>query len=170
MSAKSAPIYLDKTTLVIIPCSARKTSLRAKPVAEVSVLDQLPSDLSEQLADARRAIANNAQIDESTLAPAWRRYSGTLYHAAAPVLGNAIQRGQLPHLLILSGGYGIVHARDPIGTYNATLVLAHWPNDFATCDSRVCESQLSEQSNIASECQHWLRPGSEASSVAESWR
>lgn len=137
MSAKSAPIYLDKTTLVIIPCSARKTSLRAKPVAEVSVLDQLPSDLSEQLADARRAIANNAQIDESTLAPAWRRYSGTLYHAAAPVLGNAIQRGQLPHLLILSGGYGIVHARDPIGTKpRGASRFSGWKNFVAVSISR----------------------------------
>jgi hypothetical protein len=130
MSGNSAPIYLDKSTLVIIPCSAKKNGCQAKAVAKISMLDQLPSDLSKKLADARRAIAHKVQLDERTLTPAWQRYNGTLYCAAAPVLGNAIQRGQLPHLLILSGGYGIVHAREPIGTYNATLVLRHWPNDL----------------------------------------
>ena len=42
-------------------------------------------------------------------------------------MGAAIASGRLPHLLILSGGYGVIRADEPIGDYNARLILSRWP-------------------------------------------
>jgi hypothetical protein len=59
--------------------------------------------------------------------PALRRYTGSLYVAAADKLEAALAE-RLPHLLILSGGYGIVHARDPIGWYERHFRPRDWPS------------------------------------------
>jgi len=58
------------------------------------------------LVEARRNVGKKANLQTSSLMPAWKRYTGNLYHAMRPALTTAIERGQLPHLLILSGAYG----------------------------------------------------------------
>jgi hypothetical protein len=80
-------------------------------------------------------------LNETTLLPAWRRYVGALYEAAGSALREAVESDRAPHLLILSGGYGVVRADERIGDYNAKLVLSRWPRgllqsaiaDYARC-------------------------------------
>jgi hypothetical protein len=88
-------------------------------------LDQLPADLAERLQAARIANRDRAHIDETLLMPAWQRYAGTLYQVAHSALEKAVEDGR--HLLILSGGYGIVTAREPIGMYEARFRATQWP-------------------------------------------
>ena len=57
--------------------------------------------------------------------PAWRRYNGMLYSNAGQALQSAVAAGM--HVLIISGGYGIVKACEPIGHYSTRLVLSAWP-------------------------------------------
>ena len=64
-------------------------------------------------------------MDERTLAPAWRRYDGHFYQAAGGALAEAVR--QRLHLLILSGGYGVLLACEPIGLYDAALKTSWWP-------------------------------------------
>jgi len=56
--------------------------------------------------------------------PAWRRYTGTFYQKASPALADAVTRS---HVLIISGGYGILRADELIGWYDRQLNLADWP-------------------------------------------
>lgn len=59
--------------------------------------------------------------------PAWHRYTGTLYQSARLGFERAQDMCWFQHLLILSGGYGIVRAGDPIGTYNLAMEENNWP-------------------------------------------
>jgi len=56
--------------------------------------------------------------------PAWRRYTGTFYQHARPALADPVAAG---HVVIISGGYGIARADEPIGWYDKVLHLADWP-------------------------------------------
>jgi hypothetical protein len=56
--------------------------------------------------------------------PAWRRYTGTFYQHARPALADAVATG---HVAIISGGYGIVRADEPIGWYDKVLQFTDWP-------------------------------------------
>lgn len=57
--------------------------------------------------------------------PAWRRYNGGFYAKAGDRLRDAVAR-EAP-LLILSGGYGLLHPREPIGDYDKVMRLSDWP-------------------------------------------
>ena len=57
--------------------------------------------------------------------PAWRRYIGALYTAAAPALEQAVE-SERPQL-ILSGGYGLLLANEPIGAYDRAFSASDWP-------------------------------------------
>ena len=116
--------------LIVIPCSGRKLVGASVAQRAIRYSADLTPDLAKRLAEARKAIAQEPKLNETALMPAWRRYVGGLYEAASPELQEAIQRGRLPHFLILSGGYGIVRAEEPIGNYNARLVLSRWPRDL----------------------------------------
>lgn len=110
--------------LTIIPCSAKKA--RTGDHQEGSRLtNDLEPDTARQLLDSRERLRERAQVDESTLLPAWMRYTGLLYESAGDCLANALDRGE--HILIISGGYGVVKADEPIGWYEAVLNLAWWP-------------------------------------------
>lgn len=69
-------------------------------------------------------VLSTADADETRLLPAWRRYSGTFYQRAHRALTEAVANG---HVVIISAGYGLVRADEPIGTYNKKLHLADWP-------------------------------------------
>ena len=73
-----APADLAQT-LIIVPCSGRKSRQVASSGGGHSILNDITPDLSRRLQDARRAIASEVQLDEHALLPAWRRYSGELY-------------------------------------------------------------------------------------------
>lgn len=114
-----------RDTLILIPCSGAK--IVSPGVREVgpSLLEELPSDLAAQLTQAREARRGPARVDETSRLAAWRRNDGTLYRAARPALEWMVRSGG--HLLIISGGYGVVRADEPIGLYEARLRRSHWP-------------------------------------------
>jgi hypothetical protein len=66
-----------------------------------------------------------AAIDEATLLRAWKRYCGSLYTSATTALAE-IDRLDL-HLVILSGGYGVVRYDEPIGNYDHVFKASSWP-------------------------------------------
>lgn len=56
--------------------------------------------------------------------PAWQRYDGHLYRAAAPVLAELASTDRL---LVLSGGYGLLESTDLIGDYDRKMRVSDWP-------------------------------------------
>jgi hypothetical protein len=115
------------STLFVIPCSGTKTSRPVSELSNLSILDDLPDELALRLSKARAAIATEALLDDRFLMPAWQRYAGQLYKSGAPAFQQAIQSGQVRHMLILSGGYGVVKAKEAIGDYKRRLSLGDWP-------------------------------------------
>ncbi|WOS62038.1 hypothetical protein [Sinorhizobium fredii] len=113
-------------TLLIIPCSGAKRNHVDSDTAADAITQSLPGDLARELLTERSRAARRAQLDESTLIPAWQRYDGSLYQAGREAIGGLMQAGA--HVVILSGGYGAVLAREPIGDYEAVLDPSLWPD------------------------------------------
>ena len=125
---QSAPFSFKcdpKTTLFVFPCSGSKDQQQGLRLQGPSILDQLPPVLRERLADARIQIRARAHIDETSLIPAWQRYNGSLYQASRDAIESALDRGV--HMIIVSGGYGLVLAAEPIGYYEAVFKTSWWP-------------------------------------------
>jgi hypothetical protein len=81
--------------------------------------------LATALVQARRRVLAAARADESKLLPAWRRYSrGHFYTQAGLALPQAVK---VANVLILSGGYGLLHADEPIGNYDMPFKPTDWP-------------------------------------------
>jgi hypothetical protein len=80
------------------------------------------------LENARVALREKALVDEKTLMPAYLRYSGQLYEYGSTSIGEAVAAGQ--RVLIVSGGYGLLLADEPIGTYNWQFALSDWNGDL----------------------------------------
>jgi len=114
-----------ETDLLILPCSGSKRSCGGASRAGPSLLDALPHCVATRLAEARTVVSERASLDETSLLPAWQRYTGTLYAAAGSALKSLLDRGV--RVLILSGGYGVVLAEEPIGTYEAVFKSSWWP-------------------------------------------
>jgi len=111
-------------TLIILPCSDAKKDDPPAPGGE-GVERYLPEALAGELEAARASVKLRIPLDERTLVPAWQRYDGTLYRSGRKAIADLMAKGA--HLLILSGGYGLVLATEPIGSYNAKLKLGWWP-------------------------------------------
>jgi hypothetical protein len=105
--------------LVVVACSAGKAPGGRMPVT-ASTVGLWPDALLE----ARARVLASAAADMSAVLPAWRRYTGTFYQNAGHALADAATTG---HLVIISGGYGLVGAEEPIGWYNKQLRLSDWP-------------------------------------------
>ncbi|MFD5244887.1 hypothetical protein ACFWIW_10110 [Amycolatopsis sp. NPDC058340] len=78
----------------------------------------------EPMLRARADVLARSKVDDGGLLPAWRRYSGNFYRNVGGALGEAAASGRL---LILSGGYGILRADEPISCYDRKLRLGDWP-------------------------------------------
>ncbi|MFC9251859.1 YaaA family protein [Amycolatopsis thailandensis] len=78
----------------------------------------------EPLLRARAEVLARSKVDNGGLRPAWLRYSGNFYRNVGSELGEAAGSGRL---LILSGGYGILRADEPIPYYDRKLRLSDWP-------------------------------------------
>lgn len=122
--ALSAPAQLART-LILIPCSGSKSSTAGSYASCPPIAGDLPPALAYRLLQARSPVLARAGVDESNLLPAWRRYTGALYAAAHETLVRAIEQGL--HVLVLSGGYGVVKACEPVGLYSTRLKLTDWP-------------------------------------------
>jgi hypothetical protein len=115
-------------TLVVIPCSAGKEPGTDERGLGPGIVDYLPDDLGRRLSQARARVSPVAGTDNTRMA-AWRRYGrGLLYRAAGASLEAGLERW--PHILILSGAYGVVTAHEPIGNYGRQLHLQDWPPDL----------------------------------------
>lgn len=122
------PPALDRT-LVVIPCCKAKQNTFGFCDSGLSVTDNLPTDLVRELQGARRTAAQKAGIDETTLVPAWQRYDGALYrYSGREAIGKLMQAGA--RVVILSGGYGLILATEPIGMYEGALKPAWWPREI----------------------------------------
>jgi hypothetical protein len=121
------PVLEPARTLVILPCSARKDEDAPALDRSVAILDQLSPELTRELSAAR---SRNRQLAGANgpLAPAWRRYAGHLYTALAGVMPDALESGI--HLLIISGGLGVVLAEEQIPMYNRIFSPGLWPHDL----------------------------------------
>jgi len=114
---------LDRT-LLLIPCSASKAGTTDPGLRPVTVADFL-GDESKRLLEEGRALSfarKDVTFEEaSELRPAIAYYTGQPY--ATPGvrqdLVGAIRRGL--HCLIVSGGYGLLRAEEPIHRYGAYL-------------------------------------------------
>ena len=123
-SAPGFAISNLRKTLFVICCSGSKNP-GSSPAIGPSVFDFLTESTASRLREARSAIAADAKLDETTKMPAWRRYSGELYGAAAASIGQAVAENL--HVAIISGGYGILLAGESIGKYDRLFALADWP-------------------------------------------
>lgn len=118
-------LQLFKDTLLLIQCSKRK-QCGSKPRKALSILSMLNPALTAELARARADLRVKAQVDEKTLMPAYLRYSGQLFKYGSTSIGRAVAAGQ--RVLIVSGGYGLLLADEPIGMYNRRFALSDWPS------------------------------------------
>jgi len=132
------------TSLFVLPCSGSKESYPGRREVGDRILEALPSQLAAELLSARAAVRVRANVDESTLVPAWKRYSGTLYQSVGGALKDAVEADR--SVVILSGGYGVVLATEPIGDYEAVFKPSWWPRGLlervlcAYADSQGIES------------------------------
>lgn len=117
-------LQLSKETLLILPCSGKKRP-GTMSVNGKSILTTLDPALASALTAAREALREIAAVDEKTRMPAYLRYSGQLYKHGSRAIGNAMAAGY--KVLIVSGGYGVVLADEPIGMYEKRFVLSDWP-------------------------------------------
>lgn len=106
-------------SLIVLTCSARK-QLGGAPAGHGDVVGW-----PQELAGARTRVLATAQADSTRVLPAWRRYTGTFYQHAQPALAEAVTNG---HVVIISGGYGIVRGDEPISWYDKVLQLSDWPS------------------------------------------
>lgn len=116
-----------RESLVVIPCSGSKRSggCSVERTGD-SILDLLPSDLADTLRARRACNAPIAQLDESEFLPAVKRYKGRLYQAAGTALDTLVQSSA--GILIVSGGYGVVCAAEPVGWYSQLFKPGMWPD------------------------------------------
>lgn len=117
-------LQLFKDTLLLIPCSGAKQR-GSKPSSSLSILSAIDPTRAAALANARAVLREKALVDEKTLMPAYLRYSGQLYEHGSTSIGGAVAAGQ--RVLIVSGGYGLLLADEPIGMYKKRFALSDWP-------------------------------------------
>lgn len=125
--------------LVVIPCSAAKQRGGSADDGGACIADWLPQKLALELLGARVANAGAVQLDESQQMPAVERYAGHLYKTAGGALQRIQQAGA--RLAIMTGGYGVVLADEPIGCYSQRLAERMWPDDLvARCLAAYAEA------------------------------
>ncbi|EMD24799.1 YaaA family protein [Amycolatopsis azurea] len=82
------------------------------------------ADWPEAMLRARADVLTKSKVDSGGMRPAWLRYNGNFYRNVGSALGEAAGHGRL---LLLSGGYGILRAGEPIPYYDRKLRLSDWP-------------------------------------------
>lgn len=111
-------------TLLIIPCSASKNTVADLALRPISLSDLLGSEARKLLLTGRSEAFSRKGVvfyEQSVSLPAISYYTGQPYSTPGVriALDAAIRRGL--HCLIVSGGYGLLRAEEPIQRYNAYL-------------------------------------------------
>ena len=119
-------VYEPAKTLILIPCSGTKRRGGIGELEGPSILDGISPPLARRLADARKVQLERSAYDATQLLPAAERYQGALYKAAGTLPVGAGKTAHA-HLLIISGGYGVVRPDEPIGDYDARFRCNDWP-------------------------------------------
>ena len=114
----------DQETLVLIECSGEKRRGGEPRIAGPRLHEEIDPDVARELLHRRRLIADEAQLDERLVKPAVRRYSGPFYDKAAAPIEHLVE--QDVRVLVLSGAYGVILAREAIGWYNRKFRIADW--------------------------------------------
>jgi hypothetical protein len=114
---------LDKIML-LIPCSAAKAGAEDPGFQPVHLVDLLGTTAGNLLDEGRGLAFARPGVDLETgspLRPAIAYYTGQPYATTGVrgLLTQAIDRGL--HCLIISGGYGVLRAEEPIHRYKAHL-------------------------------------------------
>jgi hypothetical protein len=118
LSVGSLAGIAPERSLLVLTCSSSKESGGRPPGPDNTL------GWPRELREARSRVLTSARADTAHVLPAWRRYTGTFYRHARPALAHAVTSG---HVVIISGGYGIVRADEPIGWYDKVLQLSDWP-------------------------------------------
>ena len=109
-------------TLCFIPCSKRKTAAPDRQAAAPTLARKSIPETWQDLQAGRERMS--ACVDENVgPCTALRQYDGGFYNADASFrddLARGLGTGRLD-LYILSAGYGVVHALDPIRPYEAEM-------------------------------------------------
>lgn len=123
-------LFLSVTSLILIPCCARKRPGGQSRSAASALAGILDRDIWLRLCTARVALAEilglafdsdlegASRCSDLPLMPARLRYDGNLYRSAA--LAKA-QFGHGRRLLIVSALYGLLDANDPIRHYDLEM-------------------------------------------------
>ena len=125
-------------TLFLFPCSGSKEKNANVTVQGPTILQELSPEVAKRLALARDEVNSRLNhlsktnpkvvpIDESTMLPAWKRYLGFFYTSARQGISTALQI-DVP-MIIVSGGYGLILADEPIGYYQSVFNPSWWPNN-----------------------------------------
>lgn len=122
-------VYEPAKTLILIPCSGTKRQGGVPGLKGPTILDDITPPLALRLTEARKIQLEKSACDGSRLLPAAERYYGTLYAAAGSPLVE-LTKNSHAHLLIISGGYGVVRPDEPIGDYDARFKFSNWPKDL----------------------------------------
>ena len=127
ISSVGLPRLALPDTLVVIPCSGgKRRGGGTTDVTGVSILDALPAGLAAKLQSRRANNAKSALLDESDLLPAAERNNGYLYRSAGAAVDALVKASA--GVLIMSGGYGVVCAAEPIGWYEQVFRPSKWPD------------------------------------------
>ena len=126
--------YLSDT-LLLLPCSAAKRGRRVLHMEPRSLVDFVGPEAATELASGRLRAFTRGWLDpDSEPIAALARYSGQPYKTEGVVDGllDAMARGL--HVVIVSGGYGLLRAEEPIHDYNAQMAttLPVWRSRIPT--------------------------------------
>jgi hypothetical protein len=130
LAAASRPSGADLSdTLLLIPCSAGKRGTNDRGLRTAAMDAFLGEQARRMLGEGRALAFQRAGIDRaSALVPALLRYSGQPYKTPGVLdaILDAISRGL--HVVIVSGGYGLLRAEEPIHDYEAPMqkTLSVW--------------------------------------------
>jgi hypothetical protein len=116
-------------TLLLIPCSAGKRGRSDLGLVPTPISSFLGEGANAVLLEGRAQAFERASLDSSSPpVPALARYSGQPYEA--PGFLEAVLDAMTPgcHVVIVSGGYGLIRAEEPIQDYEApiTRTLTVW--------------------------------------------
>jgi hypothetical protein len=116
-------------TLIVLPCSGAKSRRATSDRPGLSISDEIEPSLAKELRHARQRLLELGGHDERERSPAVDRYAGTLYKAGGPGIRRLLEAGT--HVAIVSGGYGVVLAEEPIGLYDRRFKSGDWPRKLA---------------------------------------
>lgn len=109
-------------TLCFIPCCKRKTKCPDDPVKSPTLTGRRIPETWRSLQAGRKGMSACLEQDMRPCA-ALRQYDGGLYNSAPgfrEVVVRHLESGRLD-LYVISAGYGLVHALDPIRPYEAEM-------------------------------------------------